>query len=54
LSTEAKYLLEKHQPETLDQASRISGITPSTISILLIYLKKNKNYESSQQKSKVA
>lgn len=42
LSIEAKQILQKYRPETLDQASRISGITPSTLSILLIYLKKNK------------
>jgi tRNA uridine 5-carboxymethylaminomethyl modification enzyme len=41
LSIEARQLLLKHQPETLGQASRISGITPSTISLLLIYLKKS-------------
>ena len=30
----------KHRPETLGQASRISGITPASISLLLIHLKK--------------
>ncbi len=42
LSFEARHKLAKHQPETLGQASRISGITPATISLLLIYLKKSK------------
>jgi tRNA uridine 5-carboxymethylaminomethyl modification enzyme len=42
LSFEARQKLAKHQPETLGQASRISGITPATISLLLIYLKKAK------------
>jgi tRNA uridine 5-carboxymethylaminomethyl modification enzyme len=32
--------LAKHRPETLGIASRISGITPATISLLLIYLKR--------------
>jgi tRNA uridine 5-carboxymethylaminomethyl modification enzyme len=32
--------LAKHRPETLGQASRISGITPASISLLLIHLKK--------------
>jgi tRNA uridine 5-carboxymethylaminomethyl modification enzyme len=32
--------LAKHRPETLGMASRISGITPATISLLLIHLKK--------------
>jgi tRNA uridine 5-carboxymethylaminomethyl modification enzyme len=42
LSFEARQKLAKHQPETLGQASRISGITPASISLLLIYLKKAK------------
>ncbi len=41
LSIEARQTLNKHQPETLGQASRISGITPATISLLLIHLKKS-------------
>jgi tRNA uridine 5-carboxymethylaminomethyl modification enzyme len=40
LSIEARQTLSKHRPETLGMASRISGITPATISLLLIYLKK--------------
>jgi tRNA uridine 5-carboxymethylaminomethyl modification enzyme len=42
LSTEVKQKLNLHKPETLGQASRISGITPAAVSILLIYLKKNR------------
>jgi tRNA uridine 5-carboxymethylaminomethyl modification enzyme len=42
LSIEARQKLSKHRPETLGMASRISGITPATISLLLIYLKKSK------------
>ena len=34
--------LSQHRPETLGQASRLSGITPATISLLLIHLKKSK------------
>ena len=41
LSKETTEKLIKHRPETLGQASRIEGITPSAISILLIYIKKN-------------
>jgi tRNA uridine 5-carboxymethylaminomethyl modification enzyme len=41
LSIEARQKLNKHRPETLGQASRISGITPASVSLLLIHLKKN-------------
>jgi tRNA uridine 5-carboxymethylaminomethyl modification enzyme len=40
LSIEARQKLNKHRPETLGQASRISGITPASISLLLVHLKK--------------
>ncbi|MEQ1660991.1 MAG: tRNA uridine-5-carboxymethylaminomethyl(34) synthesis enzyme MnmG, partial [Hylemonella sp.] len=40
LSIEARQKLQKHRPETLGQASRISGITPASISLLMIHLKK--------------
>ena len=39
LSAESKEKLQKIKPRTLGQASRISGVTPSDISILLVYLK---------------
>jgi tRNA uridine 5-carboxymethylaminomethyl modification enzyme len=42
LSFEARQKLAKHRPETLGQASRISGITPAAISLLLIHLKKGR------------
>ncbi len=38
LSSEAKEKLLKIQPETLGQASRISGVSPADISILMVYL----------------
>jgi tRNA uridine 5-carboxymethylaminomethyl modification enzyme len=41
LSIEARQKLNKHKPETLGLASRISGITPATVSLLLVFLKKN-------------
>jgi tRNA uridine 5-carboxymethylaminomethyl modification enzyme len=40
LSTEGKEKLSKVKPRSIGQASRISGVTPSDISILLVYLKK--------------
>jgi tRNA uridine 5-carboxymethylaminomethyl modification enzyme len=42
LSHEVRQKLSKHRPETLGQASRISGITPAAISLLLIHLKKGR------------
>ncbi|CAL4041849.1 tRNA uridine 5-carboxymethylaminomethyl modification enzyme MnmG [Buchnera aphidicola (Takecallis arundicolens)] len=41
LSNEVINTLNCYQPNSIGQASRISGITPAAISILLIYLKKN-------------
>jgi tRNA uridine 5-carboxymethylaminomethyl modification enzyme len=40
LSTEARQRLQAVRPHTLGQASRLEGVTPSTISLLLIHLKK--------------
>jgi tRNA uridine 5-carboxymethylaminomethyl modification enzyme len=40
LSMEVRQKLARHRPETLGQASRISGITPAAISLLLVHLKK--------------
>ena len=42
LSFEARQTLARHRPETLGLASRISGITPAAISLLLVYLKKRR------------
>lgn len=46
LSFEARQKLSQHRPETLGQASRISGVTPASISLLLVHLKKVKTKES--------
>jgi tRNA uridine 5-carboxymethylaminomethyl modification enzyme len=40
LSMEVRQKLNKHRPETLGQASRIAGVTPAAISLLLVHLKK--------------
>ncbi len=42
LSIEVRQKLNKHRPETLGMASRISGVTPAAISLLLVHLKKSK------------
>ena len=53
LSIEARQRLNKFRPETLGQASRLSGITPATISLLLIHLKKG-NFKGFVEKAGAA
>ena len=50
LSNEARQKLEDQKPTTIGQASRIPGITPATISILLVHLKKHR-YLHQQKKA---
>jgi tRNA uridine 5-carboxymethylaminomethyl modification enzyme len=38
ISTEGRQKLKRHKPATIGQASRISGISPSDINVLLLYL----------------
>lgn len=40
LSNEVQQKLNEHKPETIGQASRISGVTPAAISLLLVHLKR--------------
>ncbi|WP_211453098.1 tRNA uridine-5-carboxymethylaminomethyl(34) synthesis enzyme MnmG [Collimonas antrihumi] len=40
LSIEVRQKLNQHKPETFGQASRISGVTPAALSLLLVHLKK--------------
>jgi len=42
LSFEVRQTLSRHRPATLGQASRLSGVTPAAISLLLIHLKKGR------------
>jgi tRNA uridine 5-carboxymethylaminomethyl modification enzyme len=53
LSIEVQQKLNKHQPETLGQCSRISGVTPAAMSLLLIHLKKHgfKEFESASRET---
>ena len=39
LSSEVRQKLTEYKPETIGQASRLQGVTPASISILLVYLK---------------
>ncbi len=41
LSNEVRQKLNTAQPETIDQASRVQGVTPAAISLLLVWLKRN-------------
>jgi tRNA uridine 5-carboxymethylaminomethyl modification enzyme len=42
LSFEVRQKLSRHRPATLGMASRISGVTPAAISLLLVHLKKRR------------
>jgi tRNA uridine 5-carboxymethylaminomethyl modification enzyme len=56
LSMEVRQKLNKHRPETLGQASRIAGVTPAAISLLLVHLKKGgfREFSSSLESSETA
>jgi len=45
LSIEVRQKLSQYQPETIGQASRIQGVTPAAISLLLVHLKRHSLYE---------
>ena len=50
LSTEVKEKLSRIRPLSIGQASRISGITPAALSILMVYLRKLNHTEKSLEK----
>jgi tRNA uridine 5-carboxymethylaminomethyl modification enzyme len=54
LSNEARQKLTAHKPETIGQASRISGITPATISLLLVYMKRKYKKQANQSNIEAA
>jgi len=47
LSREVQQKLNQHKPETLEQATKISGITPAAISLLMVYAKRGFNHDIS-------
>ncbi len=40
LSSEVRQLLSRHRPSTVGQASRIAGVTPAAVSLLLVHLRR--------------
>lgn len=48
LSSEVREKLQNNQPETVGQASRIPGVTPAAISLLLVFLKKSQHLDDSK------
>ena len=51
LATEAKQKLQKIQPETIAQASRISGVNPADLSILMVYIEQGKIAKRDEEKA---
>ncbi len=53
LSHEVRQKLSRHRPQTLGQASRIAGVTPAAISLLLVHLKKGrfKGFAANEQRA---
>ena len=52
LSFEVRQKMKQHRPETVGQASRISGVTPAAISLLLIHLKRHYYGENKKSSKK--
>ena len=52
ISLEARQKLDKHKPNSVGQASRISGVSPADISVLLIYLEQHKLQNALKIKTK--
>jgi len=49
LSVEVQQKLNRHRPETIGQAARISGVTPAAVSLLLVHLKRG--FQRGEQKT---
>ncbi|APV49151.1 tRNA uridine-5-carboxymethylaminomethyl(34) synthesis enzyme MnmG [Betaproteobacteria bacterium GR16-43] len=54
LSTEVRQKLSKQRPETIGQATRIQGVTPAAISLLLVHLKRRRLAEHAAPTEKTA
>jgi len=50
LSKEVQQKLNTHRPETIGQASRIQGVTPAAVSLLLVWLKRNELMQAAAAK----
>ena len=48
LSTEVKQKLSKYKPKNIGEASRISGVPPAAIGIIMVYVKKHKMSKSKE------
>ncbi len=51
LSNEVRQKLSEVQPTSLGQASRIAGVTPAALSILMVYLKRPRENQGPPQKA---
>ena len=49
LSFEARQKLTAHAPNTIGEASRIAGVTPASISLLLVHLKRGLGRSSNKR-----
>jgi tRNA uridine 5-carboxymethylaminomethyl modification enzyme len=54
LSREVQQKLAQHRPETIGQASRIQGVTPAAISLLLVHLKRRSLADAAASREKQA
>jgi tRNA uridine 5-carboxymethylaminomethyl modification enzyme len=50
LKTESRHKLGKIMPRTIGQASRISGVSPADISLLLVWIKRGRSSETEETK----
>ena len=51
LSFEARQVLDRHRPETVDAAGRLPGVTPAALSLLLVHLKRHRHRDASNDQA---